>query len=83
MPTSSTSIVPRSPGRKIAGTGSVAVLPAALLGDSAAVRQARAALEGAGAAPILLLADEGLDAAAVARYVHDRTRPAQPFVQVD
>jgi DNA-binding NtrC family response regulator len=58
-------------------------LPPALLGDSPAVRHARAALERPGGAPVLILADDGLDAAAVARYVHDRTRAAQPFLHVD
>jgi DNA-binding NtrC family response regulator len=58
-------------------------LPPPLLGESAAVRRARAGLERPGASPILLLADEGLDAAAIARYVHDRTRPGQPWLCVD
>jgi len=77
MPISSTAA--RSHGRG----APAAAPPPALLGDSAAVRHARSLLEQPGAAPVLLLADEGLDTAAVARYVHDCTRPAQPFVHVD
>jgi DNA-binding NtrC family response regulator len=57
--------------------------PPALLGNSSAVRQARAVLERPGAGSILILADEGLDAAAAARYAHDRTRASQPFLHVD
>lgn len=59
------------------------VPPPALVGESEAVRRARAVLERPGGGPLLILADEGLDAAAVARYVHDRTRAGQPFVAVD
>ena len=58
-------------------------LPPALLGASAAARQARELLARPGQAPMLLLAEEGLDAAEVARYVHDTTRHGQPFVTVD
>jgi len=60
-----------------------AALPPSLLGDSDAVRHARDVLEQPGAGPLLILADEGLDAAAAARYAHDRTRAGQPFVAVD
>jgi DNA-binding NtrC family response regulator len=60
-----------------------AVLPPPLVGESPAIRQARALLERAGGAPLLLLADEGLEAAAIARYVHERMRHGQPFVHVD
>jgi len=59
------------------------LLPPALLGESDAVRRARAVLERPGGGPLLILADEGLDVAAVARHVHDRTRAGQPFVTVD
>ncbi len=59
------------------------VLPATLAGESPGVRRARAALEGATDAPLLILADEGLEPAAVARYVHSHTRGAQPFLAID
>jgi two-component system nitrogen regulation response regulator NtrX len=59
------------------------LVPLAIVGDSDAIRRARVALEQPGGAPLLILADEGLDASAVARYVHDRTRAGQPFVAVD
>ena len=58
-------------------------LPAALAGESAIVRRARAALDAATASPILILADEGLEPAAAAWHVHARSRPNQPFVCVD
>jgi DNA-binding NtrC family response regulator len=58
-------------------------LPTALMGASTAVRQARERLEQPGTAPLLVIAADGLDAVAVARYVHDRTRAGQPFVHVD
>ena len=54
-----------------------------LEGESAAVRRARAALDMPGGGPLLLLAEDGLDVAAVARYVHDRNRAGHPFVAVD
>jgi DNA-binding NtrC family response regulator len=60
-----------------------ALLPPALAGESDAVRRVRDVLEQPGGGPLLILADEGLDAPAAARYVHDRTRAAQPFVAVD
>jgi DNA-binding NtrC family response regulator len=47
------------------------------------VRRVRAALDLPGGGPLLILAEEGLDAANVARYVHDRTRPGHPFVAMD
>src|SRR5262245_51780868 len=72
----------RSHGRR-ARAHAPGLLPLALLGDSEAVRRAREALQPPGAVPLLILADEGFDLAAVARYVHDRTRPGQPFVAVD
>src|SRR4051812_34536673 len=58
-------------------------LPPALVGDSAAIRRARDLLEQPRGNPLLILADEGLDAAAAARYALDRTRAGQPFVAVD
>jgi DNA-binding NtrC family response regulator len=58
-------------------------LPPALAGASQAVRRAREALERPGRGPLLILADEGLDAPGAARYVHERTRAGQPFVAVD
>jgi two-component system response regulator GlrR len=82
MSTQNGSIAARTQGRKIAATDPV-VAPPALLGESAAVRQSRAVLERAAVSPLLLLADEGLDAAAVARYVHDCSRAGQPFVRID
>jgi DNA-binding NtrC family response regulator len=60
-----------------------AALPLALLGDSPAVRRTRAALDAAVEAPLLLLAEEGLAPAAIARHVHDRTRAGEPFLHVD
>jgi len=58
-------------------------LPPALAGDSSAIRRVRDVLEQATGGPLLILADEGLDVPAIARYVHDRTRAGQPFVAVD
>jgi DNA-binding NtrC family response regulator len=58
-------------------------LPAALAGESAAVRRARAVLDGAADGPILILADEGLEPTAAARYVHTQTRRGRPFLAVD
>jgi DNA-binding NtrC family response regulator len=71
----------RSLGRKI--TTQAVPPPAALLGDSPAVRRTRILLERPAAAPLLMLADDGLDAPGIARYVHDLTRATQPFVAVD
>jgi DNA-binding NtrC family response regulator len=78
MPITSTAT---PPARRTAA--SPAPLPAALMGASAAIREARGLLEQPGTAPLLVVAEDGLEAAAVARYVHDRTRAAQPFVHVD
>src|SRR5215471_1618494 len=58
-------------------------VPPALVGESGAVRRTRDVLETPGGGPLLILADEGLDVPAIARYVHDRTRAGQPFVAVD
>ena len=70
----------RSPGRRARTSG---LPPPALVGESGAVRRARGALEQPGGGPLLILADDGLDAAGVARHVHERTRAGQPFVTVD
>jgi DNA-binding NtrC family response regulator len=70
----------RLPPRRTATTSSV---PLALVGESAAVRRARATLDLPGAGPLLILAEEGLDPAAVARYVHERSRGTQPFIHID
>ena len=67
---------PQPQGRRAHAPG---LLPLALAGDSEAIRGARGALEQPGAAPLLILADEGLDLPAIARYVHDRTRAARCF----
>jgi two-component system nitrogen regulation response regulator NtrX len=77
-----TTSLARSHGRK-ARPVEPAVLPPSLVGESAAVRRSRAVLELPGGGPLLILAEEGLDAAAAVRYVHDRARAAQPFVHVD
>jgi DNA-binding NtrC family response regulator len=57
--------------------------PLALAGESVPARRARAALESPGAGPLLLLADDGLDPADAARYVHERARPGEAFVHID
>ena len=72
----------RSPGRK-AVINDLPFVPAVLLGNSPAVRRALTLLEMPGDGPLLMLAEEGLDAPAVARFVHDLTRPSQPFVAID
>ena len=59
-----------------------ATLPAVLTGDSAPVRRALAALDGPGAGPLLILAEEGLEPLSVARFVHEGTRVGQPFLHV-
>jgi DNA-binding NtrC family response regulator len=67
----------------VAAATSPAALPPALTGDSAVARRVRAALDGCGAGPVLVLVDEGLEPEAIARYLHDRSRPASPFVAVN
>jgi DNA-binding NtrC family response regulator len=59
--------------------------PLALAGPSAAAQHARAAFGAAlrVAAPVLIAADAGLDADAVARAIHDRSRPSTPFIVID
>src|SRR4051812_44761887 len=59
------------------------LMPTALVGESDAIRRARGVLEQTGGAPLLILADEGLDLPAIARYAHDRTRVGAPFIAVD
>jgi DNA-binding NtrC family response regulator len=59
--------------------------PLPLAGPSAAAERARAAFVEAlrVAAPVLIAADAGLDADAVARAIHDRSRPGAPFIVLD
>jgi DNA-binding NtrC family response regulator len=59
--------------------------PLGLAGSSPAADLARAAFAEAleVAVPVLIAADAGLDADAVARAIHDRSRPGAPFVVVD
>jgi DNA-binding NtrC family response regulator len=64
-------------------TLSHSVLPPALLGASPAAAQARALAARAGAAPLLIVAEDGLEPEVVARHLHDRHRPGKPFVSVD
>ena len=58
-------------------------LPAVLVGESGAVRRARASIDAAGPGSVLILADDGLEPASVARYLHGRSRAGQPFVEID
>jgi DNA-binding NtrC family response regulator len=58
-------------------------LPLALIGDSAAARRVRESLDRPGKGPLLILAEDGLDPADTARYVHERFRAAEPFIHVD
>jgi DNA-binding NtrC family response regulator len=73
----------RTPRRVSAVAPAAAALPAVLTGDSSPVRRARAALDGQGAGPLLILAEDGLEPLSIARFVHGRTRAAQPFLHVD
>jgi DNA-binding NtrC family response regulator len=75
----------RTQGRRLAARAAAAApaVPLALIGHSAPARRARAALELPGAGPLLILAEDGLDAAAAARYVHERSRGGEPFIHVD
>ena len=57
--------------------------PLALAGESAPARRARAALESPGTGPLLILSEDGLDPAALARYVHERARPGLPFLHIN
>jgi two-component system nitrogen regulation response regulator NtrX len=59
--------------------------PLSLTGSSTAVSRARAALTAAAStdAPVLIVSAPGLAAEAVARALHDRSRPGRPFLVVD
>ena len=59
--------------------------PLALTGPSAAVARARAAFDAATAsgAPALIVADRGLEAGAIARVLHERSRPGMPLVVIN
>jgi DNA-binding NtrC family response regulator len=59
--------------------------PLPLLGGSAAATRARAAFtEAAGSpAPALIVADRGLDAEAIVRALHQRSRAGLPFIEID
>ena len=60
-------------------------MPVCLLGSSDAVRRAREALDLAAArrTPVLVLAESGSRADAVAEALHARTRPRMPFIAID
>jgi two-component system, NtrC family, nitrogen regulation response regulator NtrX len=78
----SASVRPHS--RRVASVApDAAAVPIALTGESPLVRRARAALDLPGAGPLLILAEDGLEAQTVARFVHERTRTGQPFLHVD
>ena len=59
--------------------------PLSLTGSSAAAARARAAFDAATAsgAPALIVADRGLDAGAIARVLHERSRPGTPLVIIN
>jgi two-component system nitrogen regulation response regulator NtrX len=59
--------------------------PLSLTGSSAAADRARAAFAAAtaSAAPALIVADRGLDAAAIAHVLHERSRPGTPLVVIN
>ena len=59
--------------------------PLALAGPSAAAESSRAAFVAAvrSHAPALIVADRGLDAAAIARAIHERSRPGTPLIVID
>jgi two-component system nitrogen regulation response regulator NtrX len=59
--------------------------PLSLAGPSAAAERARAAFTAAvrSSLPVLIVADRGLDADAIARAVHERSRPGTPIVAID
>ena len=70
------------PKQRILDTSPV---PTALRGPSAEASRARAAWSAAARdrAPLLILAEPGFDAAAIARTVHDAADATRPFVHVD
>jgi two-component system nitrogen regulation response regulator NtrX len=59
--------------------------PLPLDGPSAAAERARAAFAAAvaGGSPALIVADGGLDTDAVARAIHEGSRPGAPFIEMD
>ncbi len=59
--------------------------PLALSGPSAAAERARAAFTVAAgsSAPALIVADRGLDAASIARAIHESSRPGTPLIVID
>jgi DNA-binding NtrC family response regulator len=59
--------------------------PLSITGPSAAAARARAAFDAAtaSAAPALIVADRGLEAAAIARVLHERSRPGTPLVVIN
>jgi DNA-binding NtrC family response regulator len=59
--------------------------PLALGGTSAAAERARAAFAAAvgGTAPVLIVADRGLEAEAIARAIHERSRPGAALIEID
>ena len=59
--------------------------PLSLAGPSAAAGRARAAFTAAvrSSAPALIVADRGLDADAIARAIHERSRPGTPLIVID
>ncbi|HET7694606.1 MAG TPA: sigma 54-interacting transcriptional regulator [Vicinamibacterales bacterium] len=58
--------------------------PPALAGSSLEVTRARHAAQAAMAerTPLLLIAEEGFDPTAIAQWIHEASRPGQPFVLV-
>jgi DNA-binding NtrC family response regulator len=75
----------RSRGRRppAAVAASRPLVPLALAGESVPARRARAALETPASGPLLILAEDGLAPADAARYLHERTRPGEPFIHID
>jgi DNA-binding NtrC family response regulator len=59
--------------------------PLSLAGPSAAAGRARAAFTAAvrSSSPALIVADRGLDADAIARAIHERSRPGTPIIVID
>jgi DNA-binding NtrC family response regulator len=83
MPTNASVRPPSRRGAPLAPEGAPADIPVALTGESAPVRRVRAALDAPSAGPLLIVAEDGLEPQAVARFVHERTRTGQPFLHVD
>src|SRR5260221_12535480 len=59
--------------------------PLPLAGPSAAAERSRAAFTAAvrSQGPALIVADRGLDAEAIARAIHERSRPGRPLPVID